>query len=214
MPKPGNRRYKPRDRGPRRNDRIRAPQIRVIGPNGKNLGVLETKQALKLAQDAGLDLIEISPTARPPVCRILDYGKYLYEESKKKKDNKKSSTTSKLKEVKFRLGIDAHDFDTKLRRAERFLYEGNKVKFTLTFRGRENEHRDLGFGRMKKVVEQLEHVGTMDADPKFAGRNLGMLMSPLPKERRKLQLGSIDDEHDEFDDEEEDLDEESSEDEK
>ena len=213
MPRPGNRRFKSRDRGPRRNDRIRAPEIRVIGPNGKNLGVLETKTALKLAQDGGLDLIEISPPARPPVCRILDYGKYLYEESKKKKDNKKSGT-SKLKEVKIRLGIDAHDLDTQIRRAERCLYEGNKVKFTLTFRGRENEHRDLGFGRMENVVAQLEHVGTMDADPKFAGRNLGMLMSPLPKERRMLKLGSLDDEVLDDDDDEEELDEDLSEDEK
>lgn len=182
----------------RRNDRIRAHEVRVIGPNGKNLGVLQTKEAQRLANEAGLDLIEISPTARPPVCRILDYGKYVYEESKKKKDQK--STTTKLKEVKFRVGIDAHDFETKLRRAEGFLFDGNKVKFTLTFRGRENEHKNLGVERMHTVSEMLEHVAVKDAEPKLAGRNVIMMMSPLPQSQRQLRFNHPDDERDEEDD--------------
>ena len=201
MPRPSgknfNRRYQ-NNRGMRRNDRIRAPEVRVIGPNGKNLGVLQTKEAQRLASEAGLDLIEISPTARPPVCRILDYGKYVYEESKKKKDQKSSGT--KLKEVKFRVGIDAHDFETKLRRAEGFLFDGNKVKFTLTFRGRENEHKGLGLERMHTVAEMLEHVATKDAEPKLAGRNVIMMMSPLPQSQRQLRFNHPDDERDEEDD--------------
>ena len=182
----------------RRNERIRAHEVRVIGPNGKNLGVLQTKEAQRLASEAGLDLIEISPTARPPVCRILDYGKYVYEESKKKKEQK--STSAKLKEVKFRVGIDAHDFETKLRRAEGFLFDGNKVKFTLTFRGRENEHKGLGIERMHSVSEHLEHVATKDAEPKLAGRNVIMMMSPLPQSQRQLRFNHPDDERDEMDD--------------
>ena len=144
MPKYPNSRgkYQNRNRGPkglRRNDRIRATEVRVIGPEGTNLGVMAPRKALELAKKVGLDLIEVSPSARPPVCRILDFGKFLYEESKKAKETKQAST--KLKEVKFRVGIGEHDFVTKLRRAEGFLDHGNKVKLTLQFRGRENEHR-------------------------------------------------------------------------
>lgn len=205
MPRPSgknsNRRFQ-NNRGMRRNDRIRVPEVRVIGPNGKNIGVIPTKEAQRLASEAGLDLIEISPTARPPVCRILDYGKYVYEESKKKKDQK--ATTSKLKEVKFRVGIDAHDFETKLRRAEGFLFDGNKVKFTLTFRGRENEHKELGIERMHLVSKQLGHVAATDAAPKLAGRNVIMMMSPLPQSKRQLRFNHPDDERDDQDDSHED----------
>ena len=209
MPKPSgkknNRRFQ-NNRGMRRNDRIRAPEVRVIGPNGKNIGVIPTKEAQRLASEAGLDLIEISPTARPPVCRILDYGKYIYEESKKKKDQ--TSTKTKLKEVKFRVGIDVGDFETKLRRAEGFLYAGNKVKFTLTFRGRENEHKDLGVQRMHTVSEMLEHIAVKDAEPKLAGRNVIMMMSPVPQAKRTLKFNHPDDELDHEDDSGEDHDEE------
>ena len=184
----------------RRNERIRAQEVRVIGPNGKNLGVLQTKEAQRLASEAGLDLIEISPTARPPVCRILDYGKYVYEESKKKKEQK--TTSAKLKEVKFRVGIGAHDFETKLKRAEGFLFDGNKVKFTLTFRGRENEHKGLGIERMHTVSGHLDHVATKDAEPKLAGRNVIMMMSPLPQSQRQLRFNHPDDERDDVDDSE------------
>ncbi len=175
----------------RRNERIRAPEVRVIGPDGKQVGVMHPREALKIARSAGLDLIEVSPTARPPVCRILDYGKFQYEESKRKKDNKQ--TTTKLKEIKLRVSIDAHDFVTKLRRAEEFLNEGNKVKVTLSFRGRENEHRELGFERVNKAVEELSGVGTPDSEPRLVGRNVTLILSPLPSNKRKLKF-NLDDE--------------------
>lgn len=185
-PRPGQFHRPQGQKGLRRNDRIRAQEVRVIGPEGKNLGVLPTREALQLAQSVGLDLIEISPGATPPVCRILDYGKFLYEESKKKKDSKPHA--AKLKEVKFRVGIDTHDFETKLRHAEQFLFDGNKVKLNLTFRGREMEHKELGFERMKAAVKELEHVGHPDSDSKLVGRNITVIMSPLPTSRRKLKF--------------------------
>ncbi len=150
------------------------------------------REALRIAKEAGLDLIEVSPTARPPVCRIMDFGKFLYEESKKKKDSKQHTT--KLKEVKFRVRIDEHDFMTKIRRAEEFLFEGNKVKLTLTFRGREMEHTDLGFERVNTAVETLNHVGTPDAPPKLVGRNITMIVSPLPENKRQLKYALEEDE--------------------
>ena len=172
----------------RRNERIRAREVRVIGPDGKNYGVMAPKDAVLIAKEAGLDLIEVSPTAKPPVCRILDWGKFLYEESKKKKDSKPQTT--KLKEVKFRVSIDPHDFETKLRRAEEFLYTGNKVKMTLTFRGRENEHRNLGFDRVNNAIEELNHVATPDAEAKLVGRNVTVILSPLPSNKRQLKFNS------------------------
>ncbi len=205
---PNNRgNYHNRNRGPkglRRNDRIRAAEVRVIGPEGTNLGVMPPKKALELAQKVGLDLIEVSPAARPPVCRILDFGKFLYEESKKQKETKQTST--KLKEVKFRVSIDQHDFETKLRRAENFLHHGNKVKLTLQFRGRENEHRELGFNRVNLAKDELAGVSTADSPPKLVGRQVTAILSPLPEAKRKLKFNRPEDvvhesvEHDEDDD--------------
>ena len=191
-------------RGPRRNDRIRAPEVRVIGPEGTNIGVMPPAKALELAKKVGLDLIEVSPTARPPVCRILDYGKFKYEESKKQKDSK--SHTTKLKEVKFRVSIDQHDFETKLRRAESFLDHGNKVKLTLQFRGRENEHKELGVERVGLAASELSGVSTPDSDPKLVGRQVTQILSPLPEGHRKLKFNAPDHELDES--EEHDVDEE------
>ena len=211
MPKYPNSRgkYHNRNRGPkglRRNDRIRAAEIRVIGPEGTNLGVMAPRKALELAKKVGLDLIEVSPSARPPVCRILDFGKFLYEESKKAKDTKQAST--KLKEVKFRVGIGEHDFVTKLRRAEGFLDHGNKVKLTLQFRGRENEHRQLGFERVELAAKQLEGVACADSEPRLVGRQVTQLLSPLPKAKRVLKFNMPDyqmEDHEDHD--EEDIDE-------
>lgn len=206
-------RFQQRNRGPkglRRNDRIRAAEVRVIGPEGTNLGVMAPKKALELAQKVGLDLIEISPGARPPVCRILDFGKFLYEESKKQKDNKQHTT--KLKEVKFRVSIDPHDFETKLRRAEGFLNHGNKVKLTLQFRGRENEHRELGFERVQLAAQELEGVSVADSPPKLVGRQVTAILSPLPEHKRKLKFNQPghdapdhdEDDHDDHDDDDHD----------
>lgn len=205
--------YQNRNRGPkglRRNDRIRAAEVRVIGPEGTNIGVMPPKKALELAQKVGLDLIEVSPAARPPVCRILDFGKFLYEESKKQKETKQTST--KLKEVKFRVSIGQHDFETKLRRAENFLHHGNKVKLTLQFRGRENEHRELGFNRVNLAKDELAGVSTADSPPKLVGRQVTAILSPLPEGKRVLKFNRPEDviheseEHDEdedFDEEDE-----------
>lgn len=187
----GGNRHKGRrfvSRGPRKNERIRVPEIRVIGPDGSQIGVMKTHEALTLAKNAGLDLVEISPTARPPVCRILDFGKYMYEQGKKAKENKTSSNANKLKEVKFRVRIDQHDFITKLRHAEDFLDKGFKVKMTLMFRGREMEHKELGFDIIKKAVKELEHIGTEDMVAKLVGRNITVTMSPLPSQKKKLKF--------------------------
>jgi translation initiation factor IF-3 len=131
----------------RRNHRIKVPQVRVISPEGKQLGVLDTAKAVNLALEVGLDLVEVAPNATPPVCRIMDFGKYVYEEQKKTSHVK--STASKIKEIEFTARIEAHDFETKLRHAEEFLAHGNKVKLRLKFRGREMAHTDIGFNVMK-----------------------------------------------------------------
>lgn len=205
MPKYPNSRGKynrnQRPRGPRRNERIRAPEVRVIGPEGTNLGVMPPAKALELAKKVGLELIEVSPTARPPVCRILDYGKFKYEESKKQKDSK--THTTKLKEVKFRVRIDQHDFITKLRRAESFLDHGNKVKLTLQFRGRENEHKQLGVERIKMAGDELAGVSSQDSEPKLVGRQVTQILSPLAESRRKLKFNAPDHQPDEIDDDDE-----------
>ncbi|MEM0965578.1 MAG: translation initiation factor IF-3 [Verrucomicrobiota bacterium] len=174
--------------GPRRNDRIRVPEIRVIGPEGKMIGVMPTKDALDLAKSVGLDLVEVAPNSRPPVCRILDFGKYMYEQSKKQKESK--STSQKLKEVKFRVKIDTHDYLTKIRRAEDFLDKGNKLKLTLMFRGREMEHTDLGFETIKRAIDDLDTMAAADNDPRLAGRNISVTLSPLPSSRRKRRFSS------------------------
>ncbi|MFP4673238.1 MAG: translation initiation factor IF-3 [Opitutales bacterium] len=205
-------RQRGRNRGPkglRRNERIRSSEVRVIGPEGTNLGVMPPKKALELAKKVGLDLIEVSPSARPPVCRILDYGKFLYEESKKQKETKQHTT--KLKEVKFRVSIDEHDFETKLRRAENFLHHGNKVKLTLQFRGRENEHRELGFQRVNRARDELAGVATADTDARLVGRQVTLILSPLPANKQKLKFNRPEEIYEEAEDFEESEDSDSDE---
>ncbi len=144
---------------------------------------MDTKEALAIAQEGGLDLVEVASQARPPVCRIMDFGKYVYEQQKKAKDSKGSS--SKTKEVKFRPRVDVHDFMTKLRRAEEFLDKGNKVKLTLSFRGREMAHTEVGFDTMRRAIKDMDHMATADNEPKLVGRNIGVMLSPLPANKRK-----------------------------
>jgi len=152
-----------------------------------------------------LDLVEISPSARPPVCRVLDFGKYMYELSKRQKENKaKASGSSKIKEVKFRVRIDEHDYMTKLRRAEHFLFKGSKLKLSLMFRGREMEHTELGFKIVNRAAKDLEHVGQPDGTPKQSGRHINMVMSPLPANKRKLLLTKEGEIYDDDDDEDDD----------
>lgn len=173
-----------RDGKYRKNDRIRSPEVRVIGPDGNQIGVLPTAKALEMAKAAGLDLVEVSPTARPPVCRILEYGKFLYEEEKKNKQPKQPGT--KLKEIKFRVNIDPHDYATKIKHGEGFLWKGYKLKLSMFFRGREMERRSGGLEIMNKAIEDLKQVGVPDAQPRFAGSNLSLTFTPLPANKRKL----------------------------
>jgi translation initiation factor IF-3 len=170
----------------RKNDRIRVPEVRVIGPDGKQIGILNTREALRIAQTHGLDLVEVSPGMRPPVCKIVDYGKFMYEQGKKQKDHK--AHPSKLKEVKIRPLIEQHDYITKLRHAEEFLFHANKVKLTLSFKGRQMEHKDVGFETVKRFVGDLAHVGTADQPPRMFGRNIMLTLSPLPPNKRKLKF--------------------------
>ena len=176
----------------RRNERIRALEVRLIGPDSKQIGVLPTNKALNLAKTHGLDLVEVSANARPPVCRILDFGKYKYELSKKSKDSKQQ--TAKIKEVKLRVRIEQHDYMTKLRRAEDFLYKGHKLKMSLIFRGRENEHKQLGFEIVNRAVNDLLHVGPKDSAPKLAGRIVLVTLSPLPTGKRALKYNEVQEE--------------------
>src|SRR3954470_23661242 len=167
----------------RRNHRIKVPQVRVISPEGKQLGIMDTPKAVNLALENGLDLVEFAPNATPPVCRIIDFGKWVYEEQKKHSHAK--STASKIKEIEFTARIAPHDFETKLRHAEEFLHHGNKVKMRLKFRGREMAHTELGFGVMKKAVVELANMGHPDSEPKLIGRNIHVMLTPLPPNKRK-----------------------------
>lgn len=190
------------------NERIRAREVRVvIAATNEQLGVLKTEDALRKAKSLGLDLVEVASTANPPVCRIVDYGKFRYEQSKQEKDRKQS--VSKVKEVKFRANIDEHDYMTKIRRAEDFLDKGNKLKVGLQFRGREMAHQEIGMAVMKRVKEDLATMAHVDMEPKLTGRALGMTLSPLPANKRKRRFskeGEVfhDDEEDDHHDEDDD----------
>lgn len=142
------------------------------------MGILPIKEALKIAQDKGLDLVEVAPNAKPPVCRIIDYGKYRYEQSKREKEARKNQKVISVKEVKFRLGIEEHDFQVKAKNAIRFLKEGNKVKVTVMFRGREISHADLGKNLCEKLAEQLSDIATVEKAPNVEGRNMTMMLVP------------------------------------
>lgn len=170
----------------RRNHRIKSPEIRVILPDGRQAGLMQTTQAIAIAQEAGLDLVEVAANATPPVCRVMDFGKYIYELQKKAKDSKTSS--AKLKEVKFRPRVETHDYLTKLRHAEMFLFHGNKVKLTLSFRGREMAHTAIGFETIKRAVNDLAHIAHPDNEGRLMGRNIIVMMSPLPANKRKLKF--------------------------
>lgn len=165
----------------RTNRRIRVPEVRLIDENGEQLGVFITPEALKRAENAGLDLVEISPMARPPVCKIMDYGKYKYDQSKRKHEAKKRQVVVQVKEIKMRPATDEHDFQTKLRHVKRFLEDGNKVKISIRFRGREMAHVDLGQARMKRVVEEIRELGEVESFPKMEGRQMFMMIGPLKK---------------------------------
>jgi translation initiation factor IF-3 len=167
------------------NEKIQAQEVRLIGANGSMIGILPIAEARAEARRAGLDLIEISPNAVPPVCRILDFGKYQYESAKKQKDHK--SNGAKIKEVKFRFCTEAHDYATKLRHVIEFLDDGDKVKVSVFFRGRELGQTQLGFELLSKLTEDLAHYATLDAEAKLVGRNIIATYSPSKKNKPKTQ---------------------------
>ncbi|MFY0691166.1 MAG: translation initiation factor IF-3 [Paracoccaceae bacterium] len=167
-----------RETGPRVNDRIRAPEIRLIGPEGENVGVVSPARAMEMADDAGLDLVEISPNANPPVCKIMDFGKYKYETQKKEAEARKKQKIIEIKEVKFRPNTDTHDYDVKMRNVFKFLDNGDKVKVTLRFRGREMAHLNLGRELLERVAADVEGVGRVENMPKMEGRQMIMLIGP------------------------------------
>jgi translation initiation factor IF-3 len=158
------------------NDRIREPQVRVIGSDGEQLGVMTAEDALARAEDAGLDLVEVAPGSAPPVCRIMDYGRYKYEQ--KKKAGKGKGHAASLKEIKLRPRTDDHDMETKLRKMRRFLMDGDKVKVTVMYRGREMVHRQLGRKQLDRVTEMLGPVATVENPPRMEGRFLSMILVP------------------------------------
>ena len=164
--------------GPRYNEMITAPKVRVIDGEGENLGVLYTREAIEQAAEVGLDLVEVSPNADPPVCKFLDVGKFRYEAQKKANAARKSQKTQEIKEIKMRPNIDDHDYDVKMRNVVRFIEDGDKVKVTLRFRGRELSHQQLGMNLLKKVQEDVAEVAKIEAYPRMEGRQMLMVLSP------------------------------------
>jgi translation initiation factor IF-3 len=160
------------------NRQIRISPLRVIAPDGSQLGIMELDAALNAAQEQGLDLVEVAPMARPPVVRIMDYGKFKFEQAKQARLAKKKQHVIQLKEVKYRPGIDDHDFDTKTRHARRFLEEGNKVKVTLMFRGRQIAHPELGKAVVDRVAQQLSDLAKVESDAKMEGKSMTMILTP------------------------------------
>lgn len=166
------------DKDPRINRRIRAPEVRVIDPEGEQLGILDLDDALDRADEFGLDLVEVAPQANPPVCRIMDFGKYKYQQKKRNAESKKKSSRVELKEVKFRPKTDSHDIETKLRHARKFLEARNRVKFTVMFRGRELAHPEIPREMLLECAEALADVADMEQGPRMEGRNMTMFLSP------------------------------------
>ncbi len=164
--------------GPRINDAIRAREVRLIDENGQNLGVVSRFDALERASTAGLDLVEVSPDANPPVCKILDFGKFKYQEQKKAAEARKHQKTVEVKEIKMRPSIDDHDYDVKMRSIKRFFDEGDKVKITLRFRGREMAHQHIGYDLLQRVKADLGELAKVEAEPRLEGRQMVMVLAP------------------------------------
>jgi translation initiation factor IF-3 len=168
-----------RPQGPKSNQQIRSIDVQVIGSDGSNVGILPLKKAIDLAKEEGLDLIEISPNANPPVCKIMDMGKYKYDLQKKTNIAKKKQKVVALKEIKMRPGTDVHDYNFKVKNAKKFLVNKDKVKFTVRFKGREMQHIDLGRDLMNRIIEDLKEVGKVETRPKFEGRQMIMIIQPI-----------------------------------
>ena len=160
------------------NDRIRGAEIRLIGADGENVGVVTPARAMQMAEEAGLDLVEISPNAEPPVCKIMDFGKFKYEQQKREAEARRKQHIIEIKEIKFRPGTDTHDYDVKMRSVMKFLEEGDKVKVTLRFRGREMAHQDLGLELLRRVETDVAEVGKIESFPRLEGRQMVMMIGP------------------------------------
>src|SRR5215212_1575610 len=163
------------------NDRIRVPEVRLVGPNGETVGIVPTGEALKLAQEADLDLVEVAPMARPPVCKLMDYGKFKYENAQKAREARRNQTNVIIKEMKLRPKIDQHDYETKKGHVVRFLKAGDKVKITIMFRGREQHRPELGFRLLQRLAEDVTELGFVESSPKQDGRNMIMVLGPHKK---------------------------------
>jgi len=168
-----------KDRGPRSNNRISSPEVQVIASDGENLGVLNTNEAISKAKNEGLDLIEIAPNAKPPVCKIMDMGKFKYDAQKKANLAKKKQKVVLLKEIKMRPVTETHDYEFKVKNAKKFISKGDKVKFTIRFKGRELQHSHLGNELMSKIKEDMSEVGKVELHPKFDGKQMIMVIQPL-----------------------------------
>ena len=165
----------------RRNDQIRVREVRPIGADGEQLGIVERNEALQMARDAGLDLVEVAATAEPPVCRIMDYGRYKYESQKKKQEAKKRQNVIQIKEIKLRPKTDEHEYQTKVNHIRRFIEDGDRCKVTIFFRGREIVHKDRGQTMLDRVVEDTKDIARVEQEARAEGRTLHMLLTPLPK---------------------------------
>jgi len=170
-----------RETGPRVNERINSPEIRLIGADGENGGVVSPRAAMEQAEQAGLDLVEISPNANPPVCKIMDFGKYKYEQQKRESEARKKQKIIEIKEIKFRPNTDKHDYGVKMRNVFKFLENGDKVKITMRFRGREMAHQNLGRELLERVAADVVELGKIENMPKMEGRQMIMMIGPLPK---------------------------------
>ena len=168
-----------RDRGPKTNNRINSPEVQVISSNGENLGILNTNEAISIAKEEGLDLIEISPNAKPPVCKIMDMGKFKYDAQKKANKAKKKQKRIELKEIKLRPVTEIHDYKFKIKNAQKFISKGDKVKFTIRFKGRELQHSHLGNELMNKIKQDMQDIGKVEQEPKFDGKQMIMVIQPL-----------------------------------
>ena len=166
------------------NDRIRVPEVRLVGPNGETVGIVRIEDALRLAQESDLDLVEVAPMARPPVCKLMDYGKFKYENAQKAREARRNQTNVVIKEMKLRPKIDQHDYETKKGHVVRFLKQGDKVKITIMFRGREQHRPELGFRLLERLAEDVVELGFVESAPKQDGRNMIMVLGPAQEEGR------------------------------
>ncbi|EFQ83914.1 translation initiation factor IF-3 [Aeromicrobium marinum DSM 15272] len=168
------------------NERIRVPEVRLVGPGGEQVGIVRIEDALRLAAESDLDLVEVAPTARPPVCRLMDYGKFKYEAAQKARESRRNQTNTVIKEMKLRPKIDQHDYDTKKGHVVRFLKAGDKVKITIMFRGREQHRPELGFRLLQRLAADVEDLGFIESHPRQDGRNMTMVLGPLKKKSEAI----------------------------